>query len=604
MEEIEDGLLGLYGALAKAESIVHDCVTFKGLEDYEFERKPLAIKIGPSLCEVQCHENRDANVAEALRRRYIKKTKPVRLFKQERAKIRRAVDSIIKTFFPVDEVKQFFYDHPLVEELRSDEMNLQRFERALDDLLESTGCLPDYKYMIKNEVLKIPKEGPKAPRMIINAGDQHQLAALLCISCFEKFWYNDQCTDHIKGADKHDAMLRIIGHLNDVGARRPSQAEGDGSSWDFTCSLKIRALIENPVLQHIADCLFSNECFNDVPKWCVSASLTHRTVERWTLNPSTLDWKEGRKAKLIIRSIRASGERGTSCLNHLINSVLWACCLLDEPELLFSSWSRHSGERKRYRISRLLYLPSERNSANHSIGYKGAFEGDDSAINTDDWVWETKMDAIVAFWDRAGFNMEIAVANKKFQDKFGCPGPASFTFTGYEVLVLRGMAMPIMMPEVKRNIASSSYTTSPYARDEGPHQILRVHEVGAQAMAARAAAYMPCLPHLSQYFHAQHTWHNDQLVALGKKALEEFVVDRNIHFKLGIRMGERVSVGDLFERSSARYNPQYKPFYSLLSYATTGYATSLDDEISLLQLIDLAPDEEHIARSVIPPLWR
>jgi len=69
-------------------------------------------------------------------------------------------------------------------------------------------------------------------------------------------------------------------------------------------------------------------------------------------------------------------------------------------------------------------------------------------------------------------------------------------------------------------------------------------------------------------------------------------------------MGERVSVGDLFERSSARYNPQYKPFYSLLSYATTGYATSLDDEISLLQLIDLAPDEEHIARSVIPPLWR
>jgi len=594
----------LYGALAKAEAVVHDCATFKGLEDYEFERSVLAIKIGPSLCEVECHENRDANVAEAIRRRFISKNKPVKLRKQERAKITRAVNKIILTYFETDLVQQFFYDHPLVEELRSDNMNWPRFERALDDLLESTGCLPDYKYMIKNEVLRIPKEGAKPARIVINAGDQHQLAALLCISCFEKFWFNDQCTDHIKGVDKHEAMLRIIGHLNHVGARRPSQAEGDGSSWDFTCSLIIRNLIENPILQHISDCLYSNELFNDVPKWCVKASLTHRTVERWTLNPSTMDWKDGRRAKLVIRSIRASGERGTSCLNHLINSVLWACCLLDEPETLFSDWARHSGKTKRYRISRLLYLPSERDSANYNIGYKGAFEGDDSAINTDEWVWENKMDAIVAFWDRAGFNMKIAVAKDKFQETYGKPGPASFTFTGYEVLVLRGMAMPIMMPEVKRNIASSAYTTSSYARDEGPHQILRVHEVGAQSMATRAAPYLSCLPHLAQYFLAQHTWHNDQLEKLGKKALEEFVVDRDTHHKLGLRMGERVSVGDLLERSGARYNPEHKPFYSLLSYATTGYATSLDDEVALLQLTDLAPDEEHVARSVIPPLWR
>lgn len=616
----EDGVVRTV-RLAEMNNVVRDFAAVSS-----FDHKPLAVKIGVSLNNVEVFANVDSNLSDAVRQRFIEKFIPFKMLPNDRRKVRKVVKMIIKTFFPEEEVKLFMRTHPLLVELKSSEMNSARFERALDDIMLSCGIMPDFKAMIKREIM--PKG--KKPRMIINAGDYHQIASLLVISCFEHFWYSHEALDHIKHADKLTSQQRIVKHIQDICSSDAEAAEGDGSSWDFCQSLFIRELIENPILKHIGKCLYTEQGYTEVQYRDAMNSLDFRRIKWWNIKMSTLDFKYGYKKKLKLKAVRPSGERGTSCLNHLVNCVLWACCLLDNPCELFCSRTRHAGESRTYTASRSLmtrerlwatdglnstgdtvrYLvetfgPEEARSRaedrrqRHRVGYKGGYEGDDSLVATCRWLWEKYESDIRAYWHRAGFDMKIFRQSDPTKN-------GSVTFTGYEFLCENGLPTNIMFPTIPRNVMNSAFTVSTHACEEivgkKPRHI-RVAEIGAQALSARAASFYPCLPYLANFFYAQAEYWQEYLVKNSYERVDHIDINEyQLCKKFNLQHGDRVSIGEIIERAKDRYNPSDDHKYDeLIKRTLGGYQVTIQDKIGLEILTELNPDHENLARSVLPP---
>lgn len=605
--------------LARMENIVRD---FPAVSS--FDHKPLAAKIGCSLNDVEVFANVDSNISCAVRERFIRKFIPCKMLPQDRRKVRKVVKMIIKTFFPVEEIKLFMRQHPMLIELKSSEMNTVRFERALDDILESCHIMPDFKAMIKREIMQIGKK----PRLIINAGDYHQIASLLVISCFEHFWYNEEALDHIKHADKLTSQERIVDHIRTICSEDAEAAEGDGSSWDFCQSLYIREMIENPILKHIGDCLYTEWGYTEVSHIDAMNSLDFRRIEWWNIKMSTLDFKHGHRHKLRLKTVRPSGERGTSCLNHLVNCVLWACCLLDNPCEIFCNKQRHAGVSRKYTASRSLMsderrwsidridengqplpmvetfeeeeLQRRRNDrrARHKVGYKGGYEGDDSVVATCKWLWANYEKDIRAYWHRAGFDMKIF--RQSHETKNG-----SITFTGYEFLCDQGLPTKIMFPTIPRNVMNSAFTVSSHALEpiigRKPRHI-RVAEIGAQAMSARAASFMPHIPYLANFFLAQAEYWQGYLEQHNFKRVTDIEIDEyQIARKFNANVGEKVKIGEILENAKDRYDRALEPQYDELVKRTLGYQVTLEDKIGLDALLELDPNHENLARAVLPP---
>lgn len=113
---------------------------------------------------------------------------------------------------------------------------------------------------------------------------------------------------------------------------------------------------------------------------------------------------------------------------------------------------------------------------------KYAFEGDDSALSsTQDFTPYTQK--IEDLWTDLGFRMKLVFVKNKL------------TFTGFDFLCDENGPTGVFIPEVARNIASSSWTTSMLVK-QFPH---KASEVGAAAMLARAINFKDCGP-LCAYF--------------------------------------------------------------------------------------------------------
>jgi len=615
--------------LAKFRDIVKDYQP-----DSRTDSKPSAAKIGCSLNRVETYSNRDSNIAAAVHKRFVEKFIPFRMLPNDRNKISKCVRTIIRVFFPRDEVQKWLLDHPFLHALKSTTMDDVRFEKALDDILDECGVMPDFKALVKREIMP---EGKK-PRMIINAGDFHQVSALLVISCFEHFWYGDDCHDHIKHADKKSAMERVVEHIAEICCSDPEAAEGDGSSWDFCQSDHIRNLIENPILQHIFECLYSSCGYNEVDVKTAQASLDFRRLPWWTVKMSTLDNKKGFRHTLKMRAVRPSGERGTSCLNHLVNCIMWACCLLDHPCELFSCRQRHSGLSRTYVVSKslmsdtrqwatdvmnpdgsLAHYATEKFSSEvlarrrsdrrmfKRTGYKGAFEGDDSIVAASRWVWEAYEIDIRAYWHRAGFDMKI------FRESAVKDGAyiGAVTFTGYDFLCNRGLPTKVMFPTIPRNVMNSAFTVSGMACDEcsgKKSRHIRAAEVGVQSMSARASAFHPHLPYLANYFEAQAEYWQEYLASFGVDQVTDIVVDNwKIAAKFNVNRCDEdgsptlIPIDPLLDRAKALYDARYEHYYDELVHRTLGYSITPEDKRYMMMLTTLDPDDEHIARSCIPP---
>jgi hypothetical protein len=164
--------------------------------------------------------------------------------------------------------------------------------------------------------------------------------------------------------------------------------EGDGTAWDTTCSARIRELVENPVINHVANLV--NGFMYATPSTWAEAHASVCAQEKLDISYT----KNKEYQKITIDAIRRSGHRGTSCLNWWMNFVCWHCAIFEDPELFLDPTHRHGKDVTG--VNRWL---------------NSAFEGDDSFLATAPQIEVGKSlhMKILQFWERIGFNMKIEV---------------------------------------------------------------------------------------------------------------------------------------------------------------------------------------------------
>lgn len=454
----ENGMLGSNVSESDMGLEAEDRV--KGGETTPVEPKILAHQIGPDLIPTEVFESSATNLKTGLKKR----VQPLK-FKADKHLVRRVertVNALMKEVFPREAIIKWREQNPDIDEFKSSKWDGARWAQAVDEAMADIDCQIEQTAQIKvNEALPAKD---KAPRPILQCGDRAQAMMNLPVKCFEDILFHYFEEASIKHMDKLGAMKRVAAHLRQRGAHI---VEGDGSAWDSCCNPTIRAMTENRIIRHIIDVLSDDP---QVPKaWLdkVMADMDKKFIKG---KCKVTDFSNT-PLKFMIESIRQSGHRGTSCFNYLINLVCWLAVLAEEPEKLIVKTQR--GElRMKYK--------SLRDGKQYSLKY--AFEGDDSAISTTEDL-ESHAESIEAAWKSMGFRMKLIYVKEKM------------TFTGYDFLVNYNGPTDTMIPEVCRNIASSSWTCSSLVKSF-PH---RKHEVGAAAMLARAQNFKGCGA-LSRYF--------------------------------------------------------------------------------------------------------
>lgn len=177
------------------------------------------------------------------------------------------------------------------------------------------------------------------------------------------------------------------------------------------------------MIERVAELLFQHGDFPDSIRAWSNADLKARAA-----NTRKVVYTKGKAfAKLTLRAFRASGDRGTSCLNWLENFIAWSCIILPKPWEAVADPSREKfGD----------------------IIFRYFFEGDDSVVNTNS---KMSREEIVDQWTSLGYNMKLLERQK------GDP----IVFVGMTTRVEdNGRASSCVMPEPNRNIAGCAWTTS------------------------------------------------------------------------------------------------------------------------------------------------
>lgn len=420
---------------------------------FEQEGKVLAHQIGPDLIPTEVMDSSASNLKAGMAKR--NQPLPFKADKKITRKIEKTVSTLLKNVFSADKIKQWRVDNPMVEEFCSSKWSPERFRNAYEEAISETITKIEQTFQIKqNEAL--PAKG-KAPRPIIQCGDKAQVMMSLPVKCFEDLLFDFFEGASIKHVSKYDAMTRIAKHLRQEKAHL---IEGDGSAWDACCNPKIRAMTENRILKHVIGVLGNDP---EVPASWMDAVLADMEKKKLKGKSKVSDFQIT-PLRVCIDSIRQSGHRGTSCFNYLINLVCWLCVLCEHPERMIKKMRDGT-------------LQSKYVSAFDGKEYflKYAFEGDDSAISTTEDVTQYTRE-IEAIWTSMGFRMKLVFVDKKL------------TFTGFDFLCNDNGPVGYFVPEVARNIASSSWTTSSLVKSF-PH---KASEVGAAAMLARADNFKDC----------------------------------------------------------------------------------------------------------------
>lgn len=472
----EEGMLGSNVSEKDMGLDAEDRVT--GDVSTPVEPKILAHQIGPDLIPTEVFESSTTNLKTGLKKR----VQPLgfKADKKTIRKIEKTVNALMKEVFSAEKVKKWREENPDFNEFKSSKWDGARWAQAVDEALSDIDGKIEQTAQIKiNEAL--PSKG-KAPRPILQCGDRAQVMMNLPVKCFEELLFHYFEEASIKHIDKLGAMKRVSKHLRQRGAHI---IEGDGSAWDSCCNPIIRAMTENRIIRHIIEILGDDP---QVPKSWLNKTMADMDKKFIKGKCKVTDFCNT-PLKFLIESIRQSGHRGTSCFNYLINLVCWLVVLCEEPEKMIVKTQR--GElRMKYK--------SPRDGQHYNLKY--AFEGDDSAISTTESL-EPHAEEIEATWKSMGFRMKLIYVKEKM------------TFTGYDFLVDQNGPTGVMVPEICRNIASSSWTCSSLVKSF-PH---KKHEVGAAAMLARAVNFKECGA-FSRYFaslglaHVKHS---------GDKALDE-----------------------------------------------------------------------------------
>jgi len=432
--------------------------------------KVMARQIGPDLIPTEVFQSALGNLKCGLAKRV--QPLPYKPDKQLERKIHKTVTKLITEVFSRKKIIEWREQNPDLSEMASKKWSGARFKQAFNHLLSDSieGRDIAHEFMIKqNEAL--PAKG-KAPRPIITSGDEGQVAMLLPVKCFETLLFKHFKDASIKGVPKHQAMSRVANRLRFKERRlRPTVIEGDGSAWDACCNLNIRNITENRIIEHIIQVLGED---SEVPNGWLQQCLRDMKGEQLRGKAKLDEKKQRNPVRVVIDSIRQSGHRGTSAFNWLINYVCWMCVMCEYPEDMVAKTQQ--GElRARYK--------SSFDGRVYEIKY--AFEGDDSALTTNEPITPERQKHIEDAWESLGFRMKLVFGSRKM------------TFTGFDFLCDELGPTQTFMPELARNIASSSWTTSAEAKSHKE----RLHAIGAAAMLARAENFADCGP-FRRYFAA------------------------------------------------------------------------------------------------------
>lgn len=468
--DVEDGaMLGtqLQGDEYGAEERVQ-CPEILGGEN---NKNVLARAIGPDLIPTETMESTIGNLKAGLAKRV--QPLPFIAKQEERLKIDKIVTSLINNVFTSEKIKRWREDNPLFSEMKSKKWSSQRFREAYTQCLSDIGWKIEQEFQIKvNEAL--PAKG-KAPRPIIQTGDKGQIAMLLPVKCFESILFAHFKEASIKGKSKFEAMDHFAQYMHIPGKRMDKEVhaiEGDGSAWDSCCTPEMRSMTENRIMEHIVEVLGEDA---EVPKGWMQLVVEDMSKKYLKGKAKVVDGKIGRKyrakVRVKIQAIRQSGHRGTSAFNWLINYVGWMVVMCKHPEKMVKKGA--DGKLPDWYVS-------PRDGKSYQVRYK--FEGDDSALVTTEDV--SNHSAIIEKkWEEMGFRMKLIFGSNKL------------TFTGFNFAINKHGPTGAFCPEIPRNIASSSWTTSSEAKSHPE----RIHKIGAAAMMARAENFSMCGP-FSKYF--------------------------------------------------------------------------------------------------------
>jgi len=334
------------------------------------------------------------NAIKAIEERINKKQRPYAGSAEDEVKIKRMVYQSIhgKRNAPFSTKKVLDLLHSLVyEEIKSKKWTEARVAETIEGLCREI----DPTFKLKGAVKLEPMPEEKAPRFLIADEDRGQVMALMTIYCMETLIKKHFPEKGIKGLPKKEAIKRVMKACRvprKVAKKMVTTFEGDGSAWDTTCSATIRELVENPVINHIANLV--NGFMHATPQTWADAHASVCAQEK--LDVSYTKNKEFQK--ITIDAIRRSGHRGTSCLNWWINFVGWHCAIFEDPELFLDPSHRYG-----------------RDVTGVNRWMNSAFEGDDSFLVTSPRIEEGKTlhTAILQFWERIGFNMKIELRKER-----------------------------------------------------------------------------------------------------------------------------------------------------------------------------------------------
>lgn len=521
-------------------------------EFYELEPKIGAFQIGPDLISTEVMDSTLNNLKAGLAKRV--KPLPFRATISTKRKIDRTVSELIKKVFTPEAIRSWADNH-MLDDCKPGKWSTERWHLAVDEAMSETENLIEQTFQIKvNEAL--PAKG-KAPRPIIQCGDKAQVMMKFPVKCFEEILFDYFEDASIKHLPKAEAMERVAKHLaGGLGSRAHRHlVEGDGSAWDSCCGPKIRAMTENRILKHIIQvlgddpevpCQWMSEVLNDMDKPKIKGKFKGNGHH---LTPITV----------MIDAIRQSGHAGTSSMNYLVNLVCWLVVIAKEPWKLIGK-SKEGVLRKRYE--------SPRDGKTYELLY--AFEGDDSAISTTENLLAHDQE-IEEIWTSLGFRMKLVFVDKKL------------TFTGFDFLCNEKGPTGAFVPEIARNIASSSWSCSSLLKMK-PKEL---HQVGAAAMLARACNFKDCGPY-SRYFAALGMAHI--------KKTEDFALGETDALRLGIQVSPSVKEDlQVCLDAADAMDPSMRELVSITA------PMSQEDELRLLQAdFGTDPFNTRLARDLIP----
>lgn len=392
----------------------------------------LPISVEPNVYAQEC-----ANAEIAIAERITASQRKFNGSEKDKGRIGRLVEAALncKVHAPFSSSKILdTLDTLVYENIRSKKWTAERMVGTIERLC--TEIQPTFK--LKAAVKLEPMKENKAPRLLIADEDRGQVMSLLTIYVIEYLMKQHFSEKGIKGCSKKDAIKRVM-----ESCRAPKNCErdgvsvfeGDGSAWDTTCSIEIRDLCENPVINRVAAIV--NGFMSSSPASWANA---HRDI-CCAKEFSIVYAKNHELKRFTIDSIRRSGHRGTSCLNWWVNFVCWHSAISSTPEKYLDPSVRKTIDV----TGRRRWLSS-------------AFEGDDSLLTTSPPIVEGSRlhSSILNFWHRIGFNMKIKICDRRA------------LFVGYYIGIDRmgpvfdkGSDTWMMMPEIDRCFSRSGTSTSP-----------------------------------------------------------------------------------------------------------------------------------------------